>query len=121
MPFTSKWIEARVEKVATGKVTGEEIIQSNLEMYGDERFDRVKYGIADFTQAESFEIADKEVKAIAYLDMAAAKSKPNFKVAIVAPQDVMNKLANAYTGYGEKSPWETEVFDTLEQARQWLK
>lgn len=121
IPFTNKWTETGVERVATGKVTGEEIIQSSFDLYGDERFDRLKYGFVDFTQAESFEITDGEVKAVAYMDKAAAKSNPNLKIAIVAPQDVMNQLANAYATYAEESPWETGVFDTLAQARQWLK
>ena len=60
MPFTNKWTETGIEKFATGKVTAKEIILSNCEMYGDERFDTLKYGLADFTQAESFEMVKKD-------------------------------------------------------------
>ena len=120
MPFANKWKDNMIERVATGKVTGEEIIQSSLDMYGDERFDRLRYGLVDFTQAESFEMDNKETKIVAYMDKAAARSNPNLKIAIVAPQDVINKLANAYATFGEVSPWEIEVFDTLDEARQWL-
>ena len=121
MPFTNKWKDNMIERVATGKVTGEEIIQSSLDMYGDERFDRLRYGLVDFTQAESFEIDEEEIKKVAYMDRAAARSNPNLKIAIVAPQDVINRLANSYVVFAEASPWEAEVLNTLEEARQWLE
>ena len=120
MPYTTIWKDKGVCWTFHGTVTGKEILQCDLDIYGDERFDCLRYQIADFSGAEGFELNEFEVKKIAYLDKAAAATNPEIKVAIVAPQDFIREMSNLYAKYADDSPWETRIFDTVDQAKQWL-
>ena len=122
VPYSIEWKEKYAYMTFTGIVTGRDILQGVARcVYADERFDNMRYALVNFSEAESFDVAEKEIKSLAYQDMVAAKSNPNTKMAIVAPQDIMKKLAEIYAEYSEPSQWETRVFDTVEDANQWLK
>ena len=121
MPYKTEWTENGVWWTYSGIVTSKEALQSNLEIYGDSRFDRLTYQIADFSGAEALELTEGEVKKIAYLDRAAALSNPKIKVAIVAHLDLIKEMAQMYANYSETSPWQTKIFNTLQEARQWLQ
>ena len=105
----------------TGIVTGREINLVNLYIYEDRRFGSISYQLMDFTGMKSLKATEKEVKKTAFQDMVAAGSNPDIKVAIVAPQDLMKRLAEIYAEYSEPSQWETWMFVTVEDANQWLK
>ena len=75
----------------------------------------------DFSGTKSFEANEKDVKETAFQDMLAAKSNPDIKVAMVAPQDLMKRMFEIYAEYTEPSQWECRMFNTLEKANQWLK
>ena len=121
MPFFNKWVENGMEKIASGHVTGDELIATRKELYGDERFDQLEYILSDYTFADSVQILEKDIKQVAYLDGAAAMSNPNCKVAIVAPTKIMKPLADYYAELSKNSPWDARVFETVEQAKEWLK
>ncbi len=121
MPCSTEWKTMGICWTLTGIVTGREINQVNLYVCEDRRFDSISYQLLDFSGAKSFDVTGKEVKDIAFQDVVAAGSNPDIKVAIVAPQDIMKKLAEIYAEYSEPSQWETRIFDTIEDANQWLK
>jgi hypothetical protein len=120
MPYEVQWESRGVYWRFFGKVSGREVMQSNLEVYGDSRFEELKYQIADFLAIESLEMNPSEVKKIAYMDKAAANSNPQIRVALVANPDTLITHIDLHTDYAVYSPWETEVFETLEEARTWL-
>ena len=120
MPYSVEWKERGAHWKFTGIVTGQEILQADLDLYGDERFDNLSYALFDFSGGTSFALTEKEMKEIAYLDMASTPTNPNIKLAIVASHDVMKKMSGLYAEYMELSPWETKIFDTVEEAKQWL-
>ena len=105
----------------TGIVTGREINLVNLNIFEDRRFNSISYQLMDFSGVKSLKVTEKEVKDAAFQDMVAAKSNPNIKMAAVAPQDIIRKLAEIYAEYSEPSQWETRIFDTVENANKWLK
>ena len=121
MPCSIEWKTMGACWTFTGIVTGRETNLVNLYMYEDRRFDSISYQLLDFSGAKSFDVTEKEVKDIAFQDMVAAGSNPDIKLAIVAPQDIMKKLAEIYAEYSEPSQWETRIYDTIEDANQWLK
>lgn len=120
MPYRTVWLEKGLEKTASGIVTGCELIASRKELYGDPRFDNVEYILSDYSSAEAIEIAEQDVKIVAFMDGAAAMSNPNCRVAIVSPNNNKIPLANYYTQLSKNSPWQTRVFQTVEQAREWI-
>ena len=121
MPYSTEWKKKGVHWTFTGIVTGREILQVNLDAYGDKRFDDLRYQLVDFSEASSFDVTETEVKVIAFEDMAAARSNPRIKVALVAPQGIIRKLSEFYARQTDPSPWETKIFDTVKEAKQWLK
>jgi hypothetical protein len=120
MPYEVKWESRGVYWRFFGRATGFEILQANLDAYGDPRFEELKYQIADFLEIESLEMDLREVKKIAYMDKAAARSNPNVRVALVAKPETLEMHAKLHAEYAGYSPWETEVFESLEEARSWL-
>ncbi len=104
-----------------GVLTGNELLQSNLDIFGDERFDDIRYQIVDLTGVETVEVTEKHMRKIAHLDMAASRSNPRVKVAVVAVSDTAAKLIDLYDEFcAEKSPWTTKAFCNLEDAEAWV-
>ncbi len=120
MPYDTRWEPKGVHWRFFGRVSGLEVLQSNLEAYGDPRFTEIKYEIADFLEIDSLDMKPSEVKKLAYLDKAAAKSNPHIRVALVARREAIEKHARLHADYAVYSDWETEVFESLDEARAWL-
>jgi hypothetical protein len=121
MSCSTEWKKKGVCWALTGIVTGREMHLVNRNISQDRRFHRISYQVLDFTGADSFDITEKDVKDQAFQDLLAARSNPDIKLAIVAPQDLMHKLGEIYAEYAEPSTWESRIFDTLKDANQWLK
>ena len=120
MPYSIEWEKLGVRWIYTGVVNGQDVLQSNRDVYGDARFDKMRYQLADFLKAESFNFTEMDVKQIAYMDKAAATTNPFVKVAIAADHEVAKELTNLYAKYAEDSPWETRIFETIEEAKKWI-
>jgi hypothetical protein len=101
-------------------VSGEELIRSNLEIYGDERFDTMKYQLVDLTGVSEFNVTRDEMLKIAAYDRAAALSNPRVRVAVVASNKAIKTLTQLYNAENTSSPWETRLFDSLQEARTWV-
>ena len=121
MPCSVEWKAMGVRWKLTGIVTGREMNLVNRNIFQDRRFHSITYQLMDFTGMESLEATAKEVRETAFQDMVAARTNPDIKVAIVAPQDLMKKMFEIYDEYTEPSQWETRLFNTLEDANKWLK
>ena len=121
MACSTEWKTMGVRWTLTGIVTGREINLVNLNIFQDRRFRSISYQLMDFSGMKSLEATEKEVKKTAFQDMVAARSNPDIKVAMVAPQDLMKKMFEIYAEYTEPSQWETRMFETIKDANQWLK
>jgi len=62
-------------------VTGKEIEDS---IYGDPRFDALRYQIAMLSNIESADVQERKIKKAAFLDKAAAQTTPQISATIVA-------------------------------------
>ena len=120
MSYTTEWEPHGVLWRYWDMVNGRELIDSNLEIYGDERFDTMKYQIVDLTKVTAFKVTRDEMLKMAAYDRAAALSNPFVKVAVVAQITAIKSLTALYDAENIKSPWETQLFDTVDQARAWV-
>jgi hypothetical protein len=100
------------------KVSGKEIVEASTTIYGDERFDTIKYKLVNFLNAESIEINDAEVALIAHQHRAAERSNPNIKNAIVIKSN--RGIAENFAAFFTDSFWEVQVFEDLDEANNWL-
>ena len=119
MPYSTTWEPGGVIWTFWGVVSGDEILRSNQEIYGDTRFDDLTYQIVDLTRVERFEVTRDDMALIAASDKAAARSNPNIRVAVAACDDVPRQLSLFYESAIAGSPWQQRVFDTVTEARSW--
>ena len=120
MPYTNKWEEDGLYRIFTDKISGEEILVSNLALQGDYRFDDIKYVINDFTEIVEFEVSDMDVTKIATIDNVAAIRHANMKIAIVATLESLLAWIYLYCEKMQDSPFECKIFDNLNDARKWI-
>lgn len=122
MPYTTTWLINGIIWTYSGVLTGEDLLNSNFEIFGDERFDDIRYQIVDLTAVEKVEVTQNHMRKVAHLDMAAARTNPRVKIAVVTTEDDGKLISDIYDQYTEgKSPWVTQVFATLAEAKAWLK
>ncbi len=120
MPYQIIWSERGVEWIYSGVLTGEEIIQSNEAIYGDPRFDDLRYQIVDFTNVVKFEVSEQDMKRMAYYDRVAVRSNPRIRLAVIAPEAVGRSIAETYNQHNKESGWEQRIFETRAEAEAWL-
>lgn len=121
MPYQITWRTSGVFWRYDGVLTGNELLQSNFDIFGDERFDDIRYQIVDLTRVEQVAVTEKHMRKIAHLDMAASRTNPRVKVAVVAQNDAAAKLGDLYDEFcGGKSPWLTKQFRNIEDAEAWV-
>jgi len=120
MPYEAHWEDEGIRWVFSGIVSDDDLMRCNLELYDDERFESIRYEIADFRAGESFTVTAKTLRHVARMDKDQAVRNPSVKVAVIATAIVQKGLAQVYALSGGETPWVTEVFDTEESARAWI-
>ena len=99
---------------------GDELFQVNEKIYSDSRFDNLHYQLWDFTKVSEFNVNIEDVSKIAAHDRAAALSNSSMKVALVAAEEMIQTFANLYEGEMFESPWESRMFTSMDEAKQWV-
>jgi len=120
MPYRVNWENTGCHLFFYGVVTGTEIKDAGDEAYGHEAFDTTRYLIFDFTEAEDVRLTLEEVKALAATDLAAARTNPRIRQAIVSTSETVDIGLAFYVSNAPELPWVTEGFGSLGEARAWL-
>jgi len=122
MPHTLSWRDGGLFRTFTGMVTGTEILESNLEMHGDRRFDEIKYVINDLSQINDFDISTDDITALQTVDRVAEYSNARLKIAIiVSNNEALIELATLYRKSMQDNAYEAEIFANLEEAHKWAR
>gem|GEM_PF-815437 len=104
----------------TGSVTGQEMITSTLEKSGDERFDRVKYILQDWTQVEDVYVSRQNVRELVACLRPISRICPKAKNAsIVNPDDTGSALMAWYKYLADDLTWEVDIFTSHAEAEAW--
>jgi len=125
LPYQISWKKHGAVKKFCGYVTLKEFLSCNESVWGDSRFDTVRYQVLDLLEVTMAETSDtaktiRLVERIAATDNAAAKSNPDVKIAIVVRGETLATLANLYSAELSDSSWVCEVFETVEAAGKWV-
>ena len=120
MPHSTQWDRNGVIWQYWGVVTGDELLESNQEIYGDARFDEMKYQVVDLTEVERFDVSEDDMMVVAANDKAAARTNPNVRVAIIASDSTILQLSRIY-GAATAATWKQRVFDTSAEAQSWAR
>jgi hypothetical protein len=120
MSYILAWEERGVYSKFSGIVSGAELMQCNRDIYGDVRFDTIKYQLFDMLDTTGLAIDALDVRKVAACDNAAAITNPNVKCALVAINENAHILSEVYQSGISESPWEGLSFITIQEARAWL-
>jgi len=121
MSVKVQWLAGGFYRQFTGIVLAEEIKSTNDLLYGDHRFDDLRYHVADFLDVEDVVINELDLKVLAALDSAAAKSNNKIKLAIAVREPRLIDLVAHYKVESRADGWLVEIFDELEPAMQWAR
>lgn len=121
MPYKVTWEDRGVYRCYYGHTTDLEVSQSVYETASSPLFDEIRYVILDCLRVTQFELINPSfIEERAAVDSAAAMSNPNIKVAIVATDPEIIKLAEEYAKH-ELTPYPTQIYSSLEDARAWTE
>jgi hypothetical protein len=121
LPYSTRWEPRGVVWKFAGRVTGHELLSANHEIYGDARFDEMRYQIVDLTEVEVFDVTEEDMLVVAANDRAAARSRANVRVAVATADEMVRQLSEMYEGATSPSPWTQRVFDSVSAAREWIE
>ncbi|MCW8955618.1 MAG: hypothetical protein OQL09_01945 [Gammaproteobacteria bacterium] len=125
MTYKLEWEPRGIYWEYSGNVTGDEILEASTRIYGDHRFDDIRYKLVNFLNADTIDIEEDEVNMIAFQHKAASISNSRIKTAIVIhPHTTMSRNNSAklelFITNLATSSWEVEVFNDLQKANIWL-
>jgi len=119
MPYVTSWNQKEVYCKFTGELTGQELIDCNMAMYGNPNFDVVHMQIFDMLEVTQIAFTAADVKKVAAFDRAAAKMNPRMKCALVSTDQIAQSFSKIYQNEIQSSSWEGKSFQTLKEAREW--
>ena len=125
MTYKLEWEPRGVYWEYSGAITGKEIIDASTSIYGDSRFDDIRYKLVNFLRIETIDIHEDDVNSIAYQHKAAALSNHRVKTAIIISKSITLSNKNAYMlelfiSNLTASSWEVKAFENLDDANTWL-
>jgi len=119
MSYEITWEAFGVVKRFYDHLTGDDLKQSAMKLYGDERFDNIKYVINDFLGVTEISATGVDVEEINAMDMAASYSNKGMKLAVVANKERIVALATQYKSSPDNI-YPVGIFSTVADARNWL-
>ncbi|MBN4076265.1 hypothetical protein JYT16_00960 [Gemmatimonas aurantiaca] len=120
MSYTSHWEPDGILCVFSGPLTDEDVRAANEEFYSDKRSLSCKYQIGDYLNVTDVDITVEVVREAARLDKIKSKEVPGIKVALITTRSVMKGLCRVYELSGGEDAWETQIFETEAEAREWI-
>lgn len=116
MPYRLEWEDKHVIFEYFGEVTANDFLHSNQVVYGDERFDHLRWQIVAFDEVTSWDFSPQTVKHIRYMDNAAALTNPQITVCFVGASEKIEEIGTAYVEAGAEQTWPVLHFETMEAA-----
>jgi hypothetical protein len=120
VPFTIIWESEGVHFRQDGKITGEDLVSCASSLCENERLPELKYKIVEFIEGADFEADADSIRRVSAVDRKGATKNPNLKVAVVATSALIVGMARMYELSAGEGMWETRIFETLDEARQWV-
>lgn len=120
MPYEAIWEDKGIYWKYQGILTGDDLLQSNMNIYGDSRFDNLRYQLVDMLDVESFDVETEAMEAVTAMDEAASQTNPSLIIAVVSAHIQAKQLVELYETTTGGAPWETEIFESVEEARAWI-
>jgi hypothetical protein len=119
MSYQIIWQGSDVQITFEGTVVFDDIYEADNILYGDPRFDTMKYSLFDLFKVEKFDVSKREAEEIAALDRASTVWNNKIKVAIIARDPYIVELITVYKNNMAGTKWIIKGFDNLSDAVGW--
>ena len=110
-----------IEIIASGIVTGEEIIEAHKEIYNEENLRKQKYQIIDRTHCTKYQVTAEEVDVISEIDNNASEVNPNILIAFVSPTSLQFGMSRMWQAYIKEDRFVTKIFQDRKSADEWIR
>ena len=110
-----------IEIIASGIVTGEQIINANKEIYNEENLYKQRYQIIDRSHCSKYEVFAEEIEAIAEIDNQASEKNPNIIIAVVSTTSIQYGMTEMWRAYLKNDLFVTRNFSDRKSANKWIK
>lgn len=123
MPIQINYLDkgTGIEIIASGIVTGEQIINANKEIYNEENLYKQRYQIIDRSHCSKYEVFAEEIEAIAEIDNQASEKNPNIIIALVSTTSIQYGMTEMWRAYLKNDLFVTRNFSDRESANKWIK
>ena len=126
MAFILDWSENGVVTTYSGDLDGTSILACSEAVFTDARFSKISYIMRDLSDVKNINVSAEQIRQIAHKNALAYKKNANIKFALVSEEALVKGLVNMYKVYYEMSfnddgvRWDTELFDDIYSAKQWV-
>jgi hypothetical protein len=110
-----------IEIIASGVVTGEDIIEAHKKIYNEVNLKKQKYQIVDRSHCKEYKVSPEQIRSIAELDKAASITNPDIMIALIAPTAHQFGMSRMWQAYIEESHFLTKVFNDRRSADIWIE
>ncbi len=105
----------------SGRVTAQEILDTNSEILNHSNFSTTKFSIWVYQDIGQMEYSKGQIRALGDSDRATSLKNPDRQVAIVADSPYVFGLGRMYEAYYGDGPWKIKIFYDLNEAEEWVK
>ena len=119
MSYNITWQDSNVIISFEGNVNYQDVNEADNIVYGDSRFDDMKYQIADFSKIEKFELTEDEVQIIAMLDKSSSRWNNKIKLAVVTLDLYLLERIKPYIEALQDTEWSIKIFENIFEAKKW--
>lgn len=119
MSFKITWKDSNVIISFTKNLSYKDMYDVNNLVYGDSRFNNMKYQIADFSKIEKFEFTKEEITIISTLEKSSTIWNNKIKLAIITSDVDYLRAIKPYLEVMKTTNWELKVFKTIDVGEKW--
>ena len=109
-----------IEIIASGIVTGEEVIEAHKEIYNKENLKKQKYKIIDRTDCTKYQVYPEDIEKIAEMDDEASRINPNLIIAVISTTSLQHGMTRMWQAYMKNNVFVTKNFLDRISADNWI-
>ena len=109
-----------IEIIASGIVTGEEVIEAHKEIYNEENFKKQKYKIVDRTDCTKYQVYSEDIEKIAEMDDEASRINPNLIIAVISTTSLQHGMTRMWQAYMKHNVFIAKNFPDRISADNWI-
>ncbi len=107
--------------IATGALTGKEILDANQTIYEtEEKTLGSVYQICDYRGVETVDVSTDDIRTLAERDKRAARINPNIIIAVVVGDELALGLTRMWQGLTSSAPFINSIFHSMDEAERWV-